>query len=67
MKKKTPTKNKPEKEKSCKTQGAQLFQEKLCPVFFRHKVGKYALPASSLVLPGPFFFPSSLASLLIIF
>lgn len=31
------------------------------------KVGTYALPATSVVLPGHFFFPCSLASLLIIF
>ena len=48
-KKKTPPK------RLAKLQGAQLFQQRLCPAFLRHKVGDWALPAASMVLPGPSF------------
>lgn len=47
--------NKPTKKRLAKFQKAQLFQDRLWPAFLRHKVGDWALPAASMVLPSPFF------------
>lgn len=58
---------KTQQKRLAKLQTAQLFQDRLRPAFPRHTVGECALPATSMVLPGPSFFSSSLVSLLIVF